>query len=457
MANMKNLVNEQTMSVSSIDDAGKKNVVKPGKTKIQLIEQTGVACPQEEQDFEQPGCPSKFLMMCLNSIQNTLQHDGFISNEDDKPLFSDSWGIEFWKCYSIGKDILETSGTCSTIKQIAWMAATATDNIARKDKEGLSMTSPFLLFLVPSQEKAIEVRSACKPLKAHGIHTVSLHPGASIDHQVLGLKSCEPEFLVSTPERLLELASLKAIDISGVSLLVVDGLDMFIKDGHVDIVNSIKQSISLSPQTVVFSDSLTNASRTVVQNILGQSICRLSLNNSIASQGACIVQSVHICAFREEKLLKGIEILDQACGDWLHQQSSKVLFIGGKDCNFAKLVPAINSKGYFVSTNSDYCNSVVENSESRPEVSIIDAKCISTTDLEEFEIVICSDLGHSIDNYIQILTRMARYTVSGVLHSFLTAEDAMLMGPLVEILEKCGQEVPEALRNLCHSTQVPEH
>lgn len=34
------------------------------------------------------------------------------------------------------------------------------------------------------------------------------------------LKSCEPEFLVSTPERLLELISMKAIDISGVSMLV---------------------------------------------------------------------------------------------------------------------------------------------------------------------------------------------------------------------------------------------
>jgi len=34
------------------------------------------------------------------------------------------------------------------------------------------------------------------------------------------LKSCEPEFLISTPERLLELVSLKAIDISGISMLV---------------------------------------------------------------------------------------------------------------------------------------------------------------------------------------------------------------------------------------------
>ena len=34
------------------------------------------------------------------------------------------------------------------------------------------------------------------------------------------LKTCEPEFLIATPERLLVLVSLKAIDISSVSMLV---------------------------------------------------------------------------------------------------------------------------------------------------------------------------------------------------------------------------------------------
>ena len=31
-----------------------------------------------------------------------------------------------------------------------------------------------------------QVRSVCKPLKALGIHTVSIHPGASLDHQIEG-------------------------------------------------------------------------------------------------------------------------------------------------------------------------------------------------------------------------------------------------------------------------------
>ncbi|KAL7252806.1 hypothetical protein ACSBR1_007380 [Camellia fascicularis] len=362
MVKVKNWGNAQTLSLASIDNVGQKNVVKLGKTKIQLIGETGAACAQHEQAFEYSGCPSKFLILCLNSIQTALEQDGFFYTEEDKPLFVDTWGIEFWKSYSVGKDILETSGACSTIEQIAWMASTAADTIVRKEKEGLLLTSPFLLFLVPSQEKAIKVRSACKPLKALGIHTVSLHPGASIDHQIHGLKSCEPEFLVSTPERLLELLSLKAIDISGVSLLVVDGLETILQDGYLDMIKSIRQSISVSPHTVVFNDSLSYAAHLVVQNLLGKSISRLSFNDSITSQGACIIQSIHMCTSEEEKLSNGIKVLDQACSDQLRMQLSKVLFIVGKDSNIQELVTAIKSKGYFVSINSGYTsNSEIEN------------------------------------------------------------------------------------------------
>ncbi|MFS8031905.1 hypothetical protein Hanom_Chr17g01551391 [Helianthus anomalus] len=60
------------------------------------------------------------------------------------------------------------------------------DTITKKEKEGVSFTSPYLLFIVPSQENTTHVRAMCKPLKVFGIHTVSLHSGASVDHQVHG-------------------------------------------------------------------------------------------------------------------------------------------------------------------------------------------------------------------------------------------------------------------------------
>ncbi|KAJ9684756.1 hypothetical protein PVL29_016968 [Vitis rotundifolia] len=118
--------------------------------------------------------------------QELKRHDVIFNFKKDKPLFVNEWGVEFWKCYSSSIDILETSGACSTLEQIAWMISTAADTIARNEKEGLFLTSPFLLFLVPSQEKVAKVYAVCKPLKALEIHTVSLHPGASLDHQIHG-------------------------------------------------------------------------------------------------------------------------------------------------------------------------------------------------------------------------------------------------------------------------------
>ncbi|KAL3630106.1 hypothetical protein CASFOL_023090 [Castilleja foliolosa] len=207
--------------------------------------------------------PSKYLIMCLNSIQDAL------NGETGKPLFASAWGLDFWNCYCTGKDVLETNGADSTVEQIAWIASAAADNISMKEKEGTSFGGPFLIYLVPSQDKASKVRQICKPLKERGVHTVSLHSGASIDHQINGLKSCEPEFLVSTPERLLELLLLKAVDISAVSMLVVDGLEVPFKGTYMDAVKSIRKFISGNPQTVVFSDCINNSSISVLKKLLG--------------------------------------------------------------------------------------------------------------------------------------------------------------------------------------------
>lgn len=86
--------------------------------------------------------------------------------------------------------------------------------------------------------------------------------------------------------------------------------------------------------------------------------------------------------------------------------------------------------------------------KTRRAVSVIDIDQIGTTDFSKYDAVIILDFVLSIDNYVQILTRMARYTVNGVLHSILTDEDAGIAGPLIEILEKCEQVVPNALRNM---------
>ncbi|GFP90990.1 probable ATP-dependent RNA helicase ddx5 [Phtheirospermum japonicum] len=242
--------------VKSISFMGPEIAINVKKMTWQFIKWDGSNDSWEEHDPESnTGCPSKFLIMCLNTIQNALQQNETFSSDRDRPLFADAWGLEFWNCYANGNDVLDTNGTESTIEKIAWITSTAADTISMKEKEGRSFDGPFLLYLVQSQDRSYKVCQVCKFLEVVGIQTLSLHSGAPIDHQIQSLKSYEPEFLVSTPERLLELLSMKAVDISDVSLMVVDGLEApFNGTAYSDAIKSIRQFISGNPQAVVFCD-----------------------------------------------------------------------------------------------------------------------------------------------------------------------------------------------------------
>ncbi|WCJ19188.1 P-loop containing nucleoside triphosphate hydrolases superfamily protein [Euphorbia peplus] len=410
-------------------------------------------CTSQQLEHENSVSPSKFFILCLNAIEKMLRHEG--TYIDDKSLFVNPWGVEFLKCCSVGKDILETSGSSCTTEQIAWIVSFAADTIARKEKEGKLVNSPFLLFLVPSQEKAVKVRLLCKPLKDLGIHAVSLHPGASLDHQIHGLKSCEPEFLVSTPERLMELVSLKVIDISNVSFLVVDGLDCLYKEGCLGTLKSIRQSILGNPNTVVFNNFYTYDCVKAMQGFLSGSISRLSSSDSIGSQSACVIQTVKVCSSQEEKHSKAIQVLDGAYDNRPCSVSSKVLYIVENDSKSLNLVKSLKLNGYHISTGSSPDVSDVDNSlelscREKPAVSVIKTENISTIDLAIYETVILLDFTISIEKYVQILTRMARDTIHGVLYSFLTKADAPIAGSIIKVLEECGQAVPEALRSLCN-------
>lgn len=116
-------------------------------------------CCGEQHDNEVSDFPSKFVFWCLSAIENALRHDDAYTDGEGNSFFLNPWGLEFSKHFSTGKDLIDTSGTFATTEQIAWMVSAAADIFVRKEKQGLSLDTPFLLFLVPSEKKAGQVRS----------------------------------------------------------------------------------------------------------------------------------------------------------------------------------------------------------------------------------------------------------------------------------------------------------
>ncbi|KAK7277255.1 hypothetical protein RIF29_18406 [Crotalaria pallida] len=404
-----NHLGKENGSVKATNNLGKKGIITSEKESTVVIEMADNLSGAQQNHCEISEFPSKFVFWCLSSIENALREGDAYTDGEGNSLFVDSWGLEFSKCYATGKDVMETSGNSATNEQVAWVVSAAADTFVSKEQQGLSFASPFLLYLVPSQEKAAQVRKVCKPLKSIGIHTVSIHPGASLDHQIQGLGSCEPEFLVSTPERLLELVSLKAVDISGVSMLVVDGLNAICSAGHSDALESIKKFISCNPRILVFNDCFSPSSIAMVRNLLTGPICRLSLNNSVTSLSSCIIQSVEVCT-SEDKLVKSIQALHQSWSNRTH--NSNLLYILRKDIKCDKLVKALESKGCSISLDSE---SVDSKSGLGPMVSVIELENILTTDIGDYDVVVLPSFVPSMDSYVHILTHMARQSVNGCL------------------------------------------
>ncbi|TVU26940.1 hypothetical protein EJB05_29516, partial [Eragrostis curvula] len=423
-------------------NAKKKPPQPTAKAKPKALRERETETEEGRVDYDRP---SKFLVVCLNAIRDAVAPGDGGSGIHG----AGDWGVELWRsCSSPAPcDVLDTSGACASLEQTAWLVSTACDIVARKERLGMVVSCPFLLYLVPSQEKATQVRTICKPLKPLGIHSVSLHPGASIERHISGLKSCEPEFLIATPERLLELVSVKAIDISNVSMLVVDGLKSFMDLNVIDKLYSIINAISSKPQITVFSDPCGKNVAKIAGNLVRGRITRLCINNSVPSRSAYISQYVHFCPSEEQKISKVKEILEQILKGHA-KKTSKVL-----------LVAARKAQDISSSLKLENCTVVTEESQQGHSFTICSSvglmnvlvknrENMATTDVEEFETVMVMDLPPSVDEYTEVLTGAARHAVVGEVHSIFCNTDAPLAKPLAELLANCGQAVPDFLKKI---------
>ncbi|XP_020527369.1 DEAD-box ATP-dependent RNA helicase 20 isoform X1 [Amborella trichopoda] len=404
------------------------------------------------------------LFLCLNAIQSAWIQADSLPESLKTSLFSNKWGIEFWKAFSDGFDILGVTEASLNREHVAWIVSTAAVIFATTEK-GLSSSSPFLIYLVPSQDIATKVRSLCKPLKAIGFHTVSIHPGAQLDHQLHGLRSCKPEFLVATPERLLELVSLKALSLSDISMLVIDGLESFINGGLEDTLKLLKQWVSKVHKTVILSDKYGSTAIQIAQSLLKPPFRRLFIDNSIISESLGIYQHPYVCMSDEAKTSKVMKILKQDHSDQPLSSIFRSLVIVGTASKVQLLVAKFQAERFAVSsdlvnvrshgsTPSDH-SSLSSCSEKGVVVSVTDKDSIGRTeDIGVFQTIFFYDFPSSIEEYVEILSKMETHLIKGVIYSLCSGVDAPLAKPLIKVMEQHAQPVPETLKMLSDAASV---
>jgi ATP-dependent RNA helicase RhlE len=160
---------------------------------------------------------------------------------------------------------------------------------------GTATRAPRALVLTPTRELAAQVAQSARDYgKYMPLRVMQVFGGVNINPQISGLRSgCD--ILVATPGRLLDLAQQRAVDLSGVSVLVLDEADRMLDMGF---IHDIKRVIKLLPpkrQNLLFSATYSDDIRGLAERLLSN-----PLSIQVAPRNAPI-ELVEQCAYRVPK------------------------------------------------------------------------------------------------------------------------------------------------------------
>jgi ATP-dependent RNA helicase RhlE len=124
------------------------------------------------------------------------------------------------------------------------------------------------LIVSPTRELA---EQTCETINAlaqkTGMHSISIYGGVSMDQQIRGLRR-GVELVVACPGRLLDHLFKGTLDLSNVEVLVIDEADRMFDMGFLPDVRSIVKCLTKPRQTLLFSATMPEDIRRLVQEVL---------------------------------------------------------------------------------------------------------------------------------------------------------------------------------------------
>ncbi|MDC0237866.1 DEAD/DEAH box helicase [Gammaproteobacteria bacterium] len=127
---------------------------------------------------------------------------------------------------------------------------------------------PKSLILAPTRELALQIHTELEKFaKNTSLRSSVIFGGVGQNPQVRQLQK-GVDVLVATPGRLLDLAGQGHVDLSGISVLVLDEADRLLDMGFIRDVKRIVQQTPKSRQSLLFSATMSNGVSQLARNIL---------------------------------------------------------------------------------------------------------------------------------------------------------------------------------------------
>ena len=140
--------------------------------------------------------------------------------------------------------------------------------LSQKPVADLGKGRPRCLMLTPTRELAAQIEESVKTYgKYLSLTSTVIFGGVNINPQMSRLRK-PLDILVATPGRLLDLANQKAVDLSGVEILVLDEADRMLDMGFIRDIKKILALLPKARQNLLFSATFSDEIKALADALL---------------------------------------------------------------------------------------------------------------------------------------------------------------------------------------------
>lgn len=282
-----------------------------------------------------------------------------------------------------------------------------------------------------------------------GVNTVAVYGGAPKHGQRRELDNgCE--IVVACPGRLLDFIQSGVTNMKRCTFLIMDEADRMLDMGFEPQIRKILGQCRRDRQTLMFSATWPKEVRRLAEDFLtnpGMITIGTSGDELVANPN--IKQIVEVVD-EWDKPQKFTHFMERA---YQGRVVKSIVFTCTKRaCDY--LAQELGKRGWPVapihgdkdqrqrdSTLKDFRNG-------RIPILIATDVAARGLDISDVEYVINYDFPSTMEDYVHRIGRTARAEAKGTAYSLLTKEHGKLVSGLIEVMEKAGQEVPDAVRNM---------
>lgn len=321
-----------------------------------------------------------------------------------------------------------------------------------RSQECTGNQGPLAIVLAPTRELCLQVEEQAKVLgKGLPFKTALIVGGDPLPQQIYRIEN-GVELIVGTPGRLIDLLMKHNVDLTYVSVFVLDEVDCLLERGFRDQAMQIFQSLS-HPQVMMFSATI-HSEVEKMSNSLANNVISISCGNP--NRPNKLVKQVVIWVESKKKKQKIFEIMKSK----QHFKPPAVVFVS------SRVGADLLSEAITIATGLEVVSihgekTMIERRENlrrflTGEVSVV----VSTgvlgrgMDLLKVRQVILFDLPNSIDEYIHQVGRASRMGEEGMAVVFVNEEDRRIFKELVQVLKTAGAPIPREIANSRYTAGV---